>query len=83
MGDWGNVDWIGDRDQCLVPAFREEVWGQVQGLLAEGGVPALGPGCPASSLLEEFPASYMWNMAWRVSGKKKSFNTGLKISALW
>lgn len=28
----GNFDWSGGRDQCLVPTFRKEVWGQVQEL---------------------------------------------------
>ena len=36
------------------------------------GSQARGPGHPASSLLEVFPASHMWNMAWKVSGKKSS-----------
>lgn len=40
LGGWeiglgkGNIDWAGDKDQCLVPILKDEVWGQVQALAA-------------------------------------------------
>lgn len=37
-GRWGlgkgNIDCAGDKDQCLVPILKDEVWGQVQALAA-------------------------------------------------